>query len=335
MQILTDFPTFPARWKAKPSVEGTSRTTLVRPSLKRLPHLMSDIRNSDLIVVHQNVSKALGLAALFTIAPPLKKPLILVDAVFSKPQTKRQKVRAWMTRLLLRRVDHFIHYFRELNGYQKVYGISPDRSSYVPFKANLYGDSEALQMAETEKEEYVFAAGWSLRDYDTFIKAISRLDCRAALCHPLKDRLQKHGARFTHKLEHLPENLVVLPNDGTRKDWIRNLSKARIVVIPLLRESMRAAGISVYMDAMLLGKCVIVSEGPGVSDVLTDQAILVPPEDPQALARAINRAWKNRAFSQEMALRGQSYAMSMGGEQDLMNRILDSAVDWYMKLERT
>src|SRR5438105_3381961 len=141
MQILTDFPRFPPSWNTEGSVAGSARTTLASASLKNLPHVMSDIRRSDVIVVHQNVAKALTLTALFTLLPFLKRPVVLVDAIFSKPKTLWQRIEAWIMRLLLKRVDHFIHYFRELNGYQKIYGISPARSSYIPFKANLYGDS--------------------------------------------------------------------------------------------------------------------------------------------------------------------------------------------------
>ncbi len=126
-----------------------------------------------------------------------------------------------------------------------------------------------------------------------------------------------------------PRNLVILDDQPNQASWLRNLSKARVVVVPILRETLRGAGLSVYLDAMLLKKCVIISGGPGVSDVLTDQALIVPPEDPAALAEAIRSVWEDPALRDQIAARGHAYATALGGELDLMNRILDRTVHWY------
>ncbi len=204
MRILTDFPRFPKQWRIAERIEGETRTTLVRASLKTFWNLFLDIRRSDVIVVQQSLTKVFWLSVLFTIMPFLRKPIVLVDVVLRKPRRFFEHAQSWVEKTVLKQVDHFIHYFRELDGYQTIYGITPDRSSYVPFKANLYGEPSASQILSHEKEEYVFAAGWSLRDYDTFFEAISRLDCPAAIPRPSMQRLQEHGARFTRPLQELP-----------------------------------------------------------------------------------------------------------------------------------
>jgi glycosyltransferase involved in cell wall biosynthesis len=331
VRVLTDFPNFPKQWESP--IEGTTLTSLTRSSPRFIREWLQEIRQADLIVIQQSLTKVFWLIFLFTLQPSLRKPIVLVDAVLRKPTTLWQTVRARFIKVLLDRVDHFIHYFRELNGYELNFGITPSRSSYVPFKANLYGDRKAERIAVSEKDEYVFAAGWSLRDYDTFFEAISQIEVPAAIPQPMMDRLQEHGARFTRSLDHLPKNLVMLDNDGSHEAWIRALCKARIVVIPVLRETLRAAGVSVYMDAMILGKCVIASDGPGISDVLTNEALIVPPEDPRALAEAIQKVWNDPVLRQDIAQRGQQYAASLGGEKELMHRILDSAVGWYLEYQ--
>ncbi len=80
---------------------------------------------------------------------------------------------------------------------------------------------------------------------------------------------------------------------------------------------------------MILKKCVVISGGPGVSDVLNDQVVIVPPEDPEALAAAIRKVWEDSYFREETAFRGYHYATSLSGERELLNRILDCAMSWY------
>jgi hypothetical protein len=65
---------------------------------------------------------------------------------------------------------------------------------------------------------------------------------------------------------------------------------------------------------MAMNKCVIVSDGPGVGDVLTDQAAIVPPEDVQELAKQIKLLWDDDTKRNEFASRGQAYAEVVGGD---------------------
>jgi glycosyltransferase involved in cell wall biosynthesis len=74
------------------------------------------------------------------------------------------------------------------------------------------------------------------------------------------------------------------------------MASARLVVLPITPQ-IRGAGISVYVQAMALRKCVIISAGPAAEDVLTSgQAIIVPPSDPAALRQAIERAFTDPAY---------------------------------------
>jgi glycosyltransferase involved in cell wall biosynthesis len=327
MLILTDFAKFATHWKTA-TMEGDARASLAGASFWDLFRLIPEIRQADLIIINEGAG-LVSMALFFCMMPFLKKPIIAVDLLLRKPSTRMQKLEAFLKKMLLKRVDHFIHYFQALEGYQKWYGISSARSSYVPFKANLYGNPAIAGVAATEKSEFVLAVGQSLRDYDTFFDAVSKVEHPAAICRPNFAKLRQHGARFTRSLENFPGNVVVLDDDGSREGWIKTFCKARIVVIPILRDTMRPAGIGVYLDAMLLKKCVIITSGPGVSDVLTDQAIIIPPEDPAALAQAIRKIWENPALEEEVALRGYRYAVSLGGEPELMNRILESVMSWY------
>ena len=70
------------------------------------------------------------------------------------------------------------------------------------------------------------------------------------------------------------------------------IEKAKLVVLPIVASRIAPSGIGTYLNAMLICKCVITSHGVATTDVLTGgEALLVEPEDPDALAAMIRRAW--------------------------------------------
>ena len=60
---------------------------------------------------------------------------------------------------------------------------------------------------------------------------------------------------------------------------------------------------------MALGKCVIISSGPAVDDVVpTDAAITVPPEDIATLTSAIKTTLNDPNLREQTATAGKTYA---------------------------
>jgi glycosyltransferase involved in cell wall biosynthesis len=177
--------------------------------------------------------------------------------------------------------------------------------------------------------------GVSLRDYDTFIRAIAELPYPAAIPEFSFLHFENPSGVFPWARDTIPSNLTILRDTGDRQDLLRNMARARLVVIPIQPNSLCASGISTYLDAMYLGKCVITTEGPGASDLLTDQAILVPPTDVIKLREAIRRAWEDGEWRRSTALAGQQYALSLGGEKEMLQRIFRQSVTAFSNLERT
>ena len=287
--------------------------------------LTRNLCKSDLLIVN-GLETTLRLCRLFSVAPWLRRPLVAVDVVLRKPETFRNRVSAKITRHLLRNVDYFLHYFSDLEGYERYFDVTRKRSGYVPFKPNLRHRVEAEPNADGE---YVLCLGHSMRDYDTFFAAMERLAYPAAIPEPDYRELHNHRSRFTRALSQLPANVRTLADDRSQESLVRILLGAKIVVLPILRSSICASGIGIYLNSMLLGKCVIISRGPGASDVLTDQAIFFEPENAGDLAAKIQRVWKDDSLRAATAAAGYSYALSLGGEPELNERVLDETVRWY------
>src|SRR4029079_17082466 len=124
------------------------------------------------------------------------------------PETFAGRLRLPLKKALLSRVDRFIHYFRDLRGLTRVYGIRPERSSYVSFKVNL-ADRHAL--TPEPEGEYVLCFGRSMRGFDLSLATMDQLpDVRAASAERDRQMFAAHHARCPRPVSALPSNVRVL-----------------------------------------------------------------------------------------------------------------------------
>lgn len=283
-------------------------------------------RAADLIIINCDVALAMKLAALYLVFPFLRRPILGHDIVLRKPMTRKARATLPFKRFLLSRIDHYSLHFHILDGYIKYFGIDPARVSYLPSKPNIRYRYEYQVGADGE---YILCFGRSDRDYDTFFRAMEQLpDLPAVIPPPNFAAFKRHSARFTYEVNHLPSNVRIVEDDGSVPSLIRIVEKARLVVLPTVASRIAPSGIGTYLNAMLMGKCVIASEGVATSDVLLNgEALLVPPEDAGALAAMIRRAWEDRDLRERTAELGRKYSEACGGEPELRQRVLDRALE--------
>ncbi len=245
--------------------------------------------------------------------------LVSVDIMFVKPITWKQRAVTWVRRILLKRVDHFIHYFKDLEAYERYFGVGPDRSTFVPFKVNGWDNMPPADELSSDGA-YIFTGGRSLRDIDTFLAAMRRVSYPGVLLYHDLKRMAENGTPLD--LAKLPANVQAIEDDGSGASWLEYNRRARIVVLTTLPSSIRAIGVTSYLVAMALKKCVILTDGPATHGVLGDEAIVVPAADPAALAAAIERVWHDAKLRDETAAKGRAYAEKLGGTARLFADIL-------------
>jgi glycosyltransferase involved in cell wall biosynthesis len=120
---------------------------------------------------------------------------------------------------------------------------------------------------------------------------------------------------------------LIIDESDSIEDYLGFIERARMVVIPRFKGDIAPTGISTYLVAMALGRCVVISEGPGAGDVLTDEAALVPPEDPARLAEQVKLLWEDEPARSAIAARGRAYAERARGEDRLLADILRASLD--------
>lgn len=292
-------------------------------------------RTAQLVVINCDVGLTLKLAALYLLFPFWRRPILGHDIVLRKPLTFRARWTLPAKRFLLSRIDHFSLHFHILEGYKKYFGIKPERVSYLPSKPNI---RYRYAYKVGPNGDFVLCFGRSERDYDTFFEAMERLpDLPAVIPPPNFAAFARHAARFSRPLDQLPKNVRVIEDDGSVESLIRIIEQAKVVVLPTVASRIAPSGIGTYLNAMLMGKCVIASHGVATTDVLLNgEALLVPPEDPEALAAMIRRAWDDRELREKTAEAGRKYSEACGGEPELRQRVLDRAVEvFHAKLAKT
>jgi len=113
----------------------------------------------------------------------------------------------------------------------------------------------------------IFAAGGEFRDYPTLLKAVEGLDVDVHIAAASAASFQSPRFRAQASLPNLPSNVSVGRYDfaGMRRLY----SKSRFVVVPVCQTN-APFGITVILEAMAMGKAVIVSGTRGQTDVIRD-----------------------------------------------------------------
>jgi len=274
----------------------------------------------DYIVLNFTPTRILLLAFCKLLIPIHRAKLVSLDLILTVPEGTRDRFMCCVKIILLKKVYRFLVYFKNTTGYQRIYRVAGNKFVYIPFKINSI---ELVLKQSITDEAYIFCGGKSRRDFGTLFSAIAGQPVSVRVVTPTNDHIAEHGSFLDPS--QLPANVQVVHDDGTPQSFLKQMAAARLVVLPIKRNNLSASGLGVYIMAMALKKCVIISAGPGVDDNLTGgQAIIVPPEDPVALRSAILQAFHDDEYRNLVADNGYRYAMSLGGTK----RLLASIAHW-------
>jgi len=175
----------------------------------------------------------------------------------------------------------------ELETFPRMWPVDPARVVFTPF---CYTFTDQELAAPTSTDGGVFAGGDSLRDYRPLLEAAAALPTHVTI------------ASATLVARDAPPNVTV--HSVGHAEFNRLLRSASVVVVPL-RGAERSAGQQTYLNAMAIGKLVVVTDAPGVRDYVDDgvTGLVIPPRDPHALASALSWALDTRNVAKAAAIR--------------------------------
>lgn len=270
----------------------------------------------DYVLLNGSGSLIFKLALLKWLIPFNPVKLVVLDILLSSPASVRGRVKTSIIRLLLKKVDLMLLYYRDTRGLQDVYGIPASKFRYTPFKINKI---ELVREALTSDGGYIFCGGKTRRDFATLFEAVKDTDLRVRVVTTDNNDIRQHGSYLD--MSAVPPNVEVVILDGSVEQFITHLAGSRLVVMPIIPE-ICGAGIGVYIMSMALRKCVVITDIPGTSDTLPpDTAVIVPPNDPEALRVALSRAYHDEDYRSAFERAGYEYAWQLGGEDRLMHSV--------------
>jgi glycosyl transferase family 1 len=220
----------------------------------------------------------LDLLAAAAVRPRRSAVVVIADCQWelSSSVIDRAAMRTGLRLVDAPRVTYCVHSSDEVAIFARTWRVDPERVAFTPWPYVLRED----ELGETQESDGIFAGGDSLRDYGPLLEAAHGLPWRVTVATRRDDLIGRGN---------LPANVELGPMP--HEQYIERLRSSPIVVVPLVPTANRSAGQTTYVNALAMGKLVVVTDCLGVRDYVEAglTGLVVPPRDAQALHDAL--AW--------------------------------------------
>lgn len=230
----------------------------------------------------------------------------------------RQKLRLIRALKLQQRWDVIAAISRaEAEGMRKALGLDNQRvvALHTPVDVDFYKPSQP----STGREAFIQSLGLSHRDYPTLIRAMRRLPHIS--CH-LRVGSTWVTRRGGHEQEILPLN--VTPQPFVHPSVLRQCyEESRFIVVPIQASTQWSAGCTSVQAAQAMGKPVVATRRPGLSEYLIEDetGVLVEPGDDRGMAEAIETLWNDPQRIVRMGRRAREWIASNHSLDQWLDRV--------------
>lgn len=296
-----------AAWMARAEIVDPAEIGS-RAALRRL---VREAGSYEAVVL--NGSRRLDQLAAAAIARRRRPPAtVLLDATWKAGSGAAERTGR---RAVVRALDHrAAHYCvlteAERQLFPQTWPVPLERVHVTPFHWVL---AEQEVAEPPPRDGGVFAGGNSLRDHGPLVAAARDIDMPVTI------------ASTAFPDGPLPANVTAGPVSPERYDEL--FRRASVVVVALEPRADRSAGQQTYLNAMVLGKPVIVTDVLGVREYVDDRetGLIVPPGDPRALSEALR--WTldpgNAEAVAAMTARARAIALERFGPDAYVERLLE------------
>ncbi len=201
---------------------------------------------------------------------------VMLNCLWTLPKNKFHRfLRLKFFKMVVAGVDKCIVFSsNEVRDFHKLFKIPINKLVFIPF----YHTPIAGEYT-TSKGNYIFSGGHPhYRDFPTLLEALKNTDIKCKL-----------ATQKPEYFSHMDVSSNVDISRFSQDEYFKCMANSELVVVPLRKDLMRTAGQRSYLDAMLLGKPVIVCDSKGASDYIDNgrDGIIVPPGDRKLLKEAI------------------------------------------------
>ena len=198
-------------------------------------------------------------------------------------------------------IDRFLVYATwQKNFIQARWKVPAEKVPWIPFQADG-GFFRPAQAPAPDAPALICSAGLEFRDYPTMLAAVDGLDVQVVLAaaSPWSTRSDTTANRA------IPANVTV--RRFSLFEMRELYARANFVVVPLFQVNFQA-GVTTILEAMAMGKAVIVTRTPGQTDYIQEgvSGAYVPPGDPAALRAAIQYYLEHPAEADRLGQAGRT-----------------------------
>lgn len=221
---------------------------------------------------------------------------------------------------LHRRWTHIVTYSQaESDALQRELSISPEKISKIPTYVDIDFFKPTGIATDGGTPPFIMSQGLAKRDYPTLIRAMQKLPHIA--CHISAVSAWDSFEAGYEGME-IPSNVFL--NSYNHPSVIKNVfEQCRFVVIPLQANTgMWSAGSTSVLQAQAMGKPVVVTHLPGVAEYVREgeTGYVVKGNDPDAMADAIDRLWRDPERTARMGKIAQQWVHEEFSLKNLVNR---------------
>lgn len=171
-------------------------------------------------------------------------------------------------------------------------------------------------------ENYILLYGRMMagKGEDVLIKALKILKdkgiiYKAIICGPSPNKDYPNNLIRFYTLE----NQVAYVGPQTAEELVKLITRSSIVVVPSTYEEMFG---QTAIEAMYFGKSVIASNTGGLAEVVKNFGMLIPPNDPNALAEAIHAIMSDKIKMEMLGKKAKEYAISVFDPENYIQKYL-------------
>jgi glycosyltransferase involved in cell wall biosynthesis len=194
----------------------------------------------------------------------------------------------------------------EANFMQQTFQLKPDQVQVLPAVIDTEFYRPRPKSVTENDQDYILSLGLSNRDYPTLIRALRErphITCQISATSAWVE----HKAGYENEI--IPDNVKIMNYDHPNI-ICDAYARSRFVVIPIRHPiSQWSAGSVSVLQPQAMGKPVIATRTPGLADYVLDgeTGLLVEPNNPAAMAEAIEYLWNNPEKAALMGRKGQEW----------------------------
>jgi glycosyltransferase involved in cell wall biosynthesis len=219
-----------------------------------------------------------------------------------------------------KKITHIVTTYYMLKGFRE---FIRSLNWHVIYNPVLFDNLNQIPLNNSNNDEnYILLYGRMMagKGEDVLIKALNILKdkgiiYRAIICGPSPSKDYPNNLIKFYRLE----NQVVYVGPQTTEELVKLITRSSIVVVPSTYEEMFG---QTAIEAMYFGKPVIASKTGGLAEVVSNFGVLIPPNDPYALAEAIHKLMSDKNKIEKLGKKAKEYAKKVFAPENYLQKYL-------------